>query len=367
MSALWQANDRAFLGASARLKANNFDLLRLLFAAVVVLVHLYDLSGMPELDWIVGVVSSTVAVQAFFVVSGFLIFMSYERSSSLRSYAAKRLRRIYPAYATVVLLFACALVLASTLPAGAYYSATWLKYLAANLGFLNFLQSTLPGVFEGNRMPAVNGALWTLKIEVLFYCAVPVFVFLFRRFAYFPVMLGTYCLSVAYALAMAEMARRTGAGFYTELGRQLPGQLSYFIAGAALYYYLPLFERHIRAFLLGAGLIIALDMAYALPLLFPLALAVVVIYLALFIPLGNFGKYGDFSYGTYIVHFPIIQLFLHFGWMRDNPAGLIATLLLVVGVAAVLLWHLVEKRFLARTSHYVAAADTAAPAPAGAA
>ncbi len=81
-----------------RLSRNNFDLLRLLFAGTVCLFHASRLSGERDLRWISAVLSSEVAVEAFFVVSGFLILMSYERSSSIYSYVSKRVRRIYPAY-----------------------------------------------------------------------------------------------------------------------------------------------------------------------------------------------------------------------------------------------------------------------------
>ena len=66
-----------------RLVKNNFDLLRFLFATVVFFVHSSVLSGFEELSFITPILSSDIAVKAFFVISGFLIFMSYERSSSL--------------------------------------------------------------------------------------------------------------------------------------------------------------------------------------------------------------------------------------------------------------------------------------------
>jgi peptidoglycan/LPS O-acetylase OafA/YrhL len=80
------------------------------------------------------------------VVSGFLVFMSFERSSSLASYARKRMRRIYPAYFTVVML--CAVGLPQSVRKGSldYFSLAWGKYVLANLVFLNFLQPGLPGV-----------------------------------------------------------------------------------------------------------------------------------------------------------------------------------------------------------------------------
>ncbi|ABW67106.1 acyltransferase family protein [Desulfosudis oleivorans] len=345
--------------SSYRLRKNNFDLLRLLFAGTVCLVHVYKLSGYPELMTVTRYLSSEVAVKGFFVISGFLIFMSFERSASMRSYAVKRVRRIYPAYGTVVLLCAIGLIAASSRSIGDYFSLAWVKYLFANLTFLNFLEHTLPGVFATNRVTAVNGALWTLKIEVMFYMAVPFLVFLFRRFGYFPILVLLYCASVGYALGCARMAHHTGIAMYNELGRQLPGQLSYFVAGGFLYYYLPAFEQRARYFVAAAAAALVVDKVYALPLLEPLALATVVVFFGLFFYVGNFGKYGDFSYGVYIIHFPIIQLIFYFGWFHGSPWLFLATVTATTAVGAIAMWHLVEKRFLLHSSHYVAATISA--------
>ena len=207
-----------------------------MFAGTVCLVHAYGLSGERYLRWIQALLSSKVAVEAFFVVSGFLIFMSYERSSSTLTYISKRVRRIYPAYFVVVMLCALSLWTIRSLDPGHYFSFGWLKYVVANLTFLNYIHPTLPGVFEGNKLSEVNGALWTLKIEVMFYAAVPVIVYLFRRFGRFPVLISLYFASVVYLSLMTILAERTGSGAYSELARQLPGQLAYFMAGALFYH-----------------------------------------------------------------------------------------------------------------------------------
>lgn len=47
-----------------------------------------------------------IGVQAFFGLSGYLVYARFENSSSLAVYVEKRFRRLYPAYATVIL--ACA-------------------------------------------------------------------------------------------------------------------------------------------------------------------------------------------------------------------------------------------------------------------
>jgi len=339
--------------SSQHLKYNNFDLLRLLLSGTVCVVHTCELSGYPQLAWIARILSSAVAVKAFFVISGFLIFMSCERSSSLASYASKRIRRLYPAYFVVVMLAAFGLFVMSSRNAHDYFSFAWVKYLVANLTFLNFLQPTLPGVFESNKMSAVNGALWTLKIEVLFYMTVPVFIFLFRKYSRLTILVPCYCLSVAFSVAVAIAAERTHNPIFVELNRQLPAQLSYFLSGAFLYYFLPFFERRVAFFVLGSGLVLAIGMFFPLPLFEPFALATIVVFCALFPYVGNVGKYGDFSYGTYILHFPVIQILISSGWFTDRPWQLLFAVIAITSFGAIAMWHLVEKRMLLRSSHYV--------------
>lgn len=195
----------------------------------------------------------------------------------------------------------------------------------------------------------------------------PICPFLFRRFARLPILVLVYCLSVAYAGLMATLAERTGSGMYVELGRQLPGQLSYFISGASLYYFLPMFERHAGYFLAAASIVLVANALFPLPFLEPFALATVVVFFGLFLYLGNFGKYGDFSYGFYILHFPVIQLLLRARWFPESPWYFLTAVILITAISSIAMWHLVEKRFLFRSSHYISAIslpEKSAPSPA---
>ena len=330
-----------------------FDLLRVLFAGAVCLVHSYELSGFHELEPLVKWISSAVAVKAFFVLSGFLIFMSYERSNSLTSYAGKRVRRIYPAYFVIIALCAVGLAAVSTLPISEYFSIGWRKYVLYNLVFLNSLHPTLPGVFDSNPISLVNGSLWTIRIEAMFYCCVPCLALLFRRVSHLSVLALVYCLSVAGDALIALLVSRIGASIYLEFARELLVQLRYFMAGAALFYFLPAFERRVTWFVTFAVLLLIVNLRFSVPLLEPLALAVIVVFFGLYLFAGNFSKYGDFSYGIYIVHFPIIQLAIQSGWPRQSPRLFLGAIVGATILGSIAMWHLVEKRFLLRSSHYV--------------
>ena len=313
--------------------------------------------GFNELTFVTSFLSSVVAVKAFFVVSGYLIFMSFERSSSVWSYAQKRVRRIYPAYFTVIALCAFGLMFASQLSMIHYFSSSWVKYVLANLTFLNFVKQDLPGVFEVNKLQAVNGALWTLKIEVMFYLSVPLFAYLFRLFGKARSLIIVYLLSVVYAFLCGELAVRSGHLIYEELGRQLPGQLCYFLAGAFYYFYASRLKPHMVRLTLASSVVLVLNLYFPVPVLEPFALATLVVFAATYRYMGRFGKYGDFSYGFYILHFPIIQLLIQQGVLQNQAWQFLMLAYLLTLIGAVAMWHLVEKRFLSRGSPYVYASS----------
>lgn len=338
------------------MRENNFDLLRFLFAFQVFLYHAYALSGAKALSALNIPFAADIAVKSFFVVSGFLIFMSYENSRGIQVYFIKRARRIYPAYFFIVLLCTILGGFFSTYVLRDYLSLPLLKYVAANLVFLNFLQPNLPGLFEGNPLQAVNGALWTLKIEVMFYIFVPLAVMAFRKFGHVLMLVTFYVCSVSYSILMQSMAHKTGVGSYLELQRQFPGQIAFFIAGATGYYYLQHLTKYAVWVVALAVTAFALQSWLPWSAIQPLALAVLIVSVACIVPsFGNFAKYGDVSYGIYIVHFPILQFLISYGLFEKSPRIMLFVSATMVLTVALLLWHFIEKPFLRKSSHYVAA------------
>jgi peptidoglycan/LPS O-acetylase OafA/YrhL len=335
-------------------RLNNFDLLRLALAVAVACEHAYLVGLKPlRLGAFGAVFDGYAAVECFFVISGYLIFQSWEASSSLRSYAAKRIRRVYPAYAAVVIVMALAGAwLTSLAPADYFTWPGWLRYVAANLLFLNFLQLTLPGVFATAAEPWVNGPLWTIKIEIMFYMCVPLLALLRRRIGFVWIFVALYVGSVAWSLLFDHLRVATGRDVYAILERQLPGQMAFFVSGGLLYYYADAFKRHAGLFAaVGLAVVIA-HYKFDLPWLYPAALAAVVIYAAERLPyLGNFGRFGDMSYGLYVVHYPVLQVIAALG-LFALPGTAFAAGLAISVLLAFLSWHLIEKPTLHRSSHY---------------
>lgn len=336
-------------------RKNNFDLIRLLAAIVVLIAHLAPKSQDAAFVTLTNIFNPKVAVDSFFIISGFLIFRSFENTSSLKSYIQKRAKRILPAYVAVIVIFAFALYFVSSVSFREYFNIEFVKYIFFNLITLNFLQSTLPGVFVDNPYTsAVNDPLWTIKVEIMFYIVVPFIAYILHKTNKVFAISIIYLLSILYSTVVVQLVDLLSPEMLIQLEQQLPGQMAFFISGAFLYYFYDKFKDNVMLLLPIATLIITVhNLVAQVYFLYPLALAVIVIYFCLiFKYLGNFGKYGDFSYGIYIWHFPILQIFTHFR-LFDHPWLGIPLVLACVFLVSYLSWHLIEKPFLARKSHYV--------------
>ena len=350
------------MNGNADFGRNNLDCLRMILASIVVLFHLSALSGLAAFSILGQYCSPHFAVRSFFVISGMLIYRSYTRSSSGASYFEKRTRRIYPAYFTVVVASAIGLFLLSALPASQYFALGFWKYLGANLVFLNFLAPSLPGVFAANPLPEVNGALWTLKIEVAFYLLVPVLHWLCVRFGTKATAGTIFVLSCAWKYGFAWLnyihspvgpqAADAPRTIYAQLEVQFPAQLAYFIAGVLLLVYFDKLKLHFAAIAgITAGIFVLDHMLHGqyLDVFWISGVAFVFGFWRYF---GNFARYGDFSYGVYILHWPVLQILIALGVVERGPVPFLLLSLSLVFLGAFLMWHLVEKRFLRTSSHY---------------
>ncbi len=160
------------LAAASEKPDNNFNLIRLLAAWVVIYGHSYAISAESGPDLVVRLLnfkfSGGIAVDVFFVISGFLIAASLERHR-LPAFLLARALRILPALIVCVAL--CAFVLGPWLTTSAAYwhhAEVW-RYFFDNARLARKMSYYLPGVFAAARNHAVNGSLWTLPIEARLY------------------------------------------------------------------------------------------------------------------------------------------------------------------------------------------------------
>ncbi len=380
--------------------ANHFHLLRLLLAVVVIYSHARPLLlGLDHLEFVGTILHDQkdqaddhaidcghMAVYAFFVVSGFLISMSWSRTGNLVGFLRKRVLRIYPAF---VASMACSALLFAPLGTG-NASAYW-----AELGrhLLPILGDTLnltahwqappyTQTLVANPYPfVVNGSIWTIRYEFQCYllvaCLGVVGSWLHQRIPrsfYRAAPVGLFlCIYTLYIGRLHGHFGRWDAleqNPYTAWlfrgGNNIPRLFVYFAAGMSFYAYRRRLWFNTPA-LLAAILLLAASAAVpgALPCTLPV-LGPYLLMAVMFAPWLKFHRFGtqqDFSYGVYLYGFPIQQLLvMHFGSHLTPATEMLAALPLTFGCAW-LSWHLIEKPALSLKGRATHAPDSTAPAP----
>lgn len=287
---------------------NNMGIVRYLMAFSVLVAH-FNLLEHTEIWW---PISSYNAVGGFFAISGFLMAGSYLRQQNWKRYLLNRCRRILPPYWTTVIFFALILYFFSSSPD--YFTSThfW-KYLISNLCFLNFIEPDLPGVFQGLEMSAVNGSLWTMKVEWMLYFTMPIATWVLVRCRKRPVIVISliYTFSAIYRLLFVWLYNTMGSQIYETLSRQFMGQLMFFYSGVMVYYYFDMFMRW-RWWILAACLLMITTLhQYQLfvIVLEPAVISFLALWLSMVGKWGTWeGKKDNISYNIYLLHFPICQL-----------------------------------------------------------
>jgi peptidoglycan/LPS O-acetylase OafA/YrhL len=301
---------------------NNFTLLRLLLALMVVLGHFKLLSGTPFPAFPFNLADA--AVDSFFVVSGFLIAGSYERCHGLWSFYVRRAFRLYPMYFCVVVLQAA--IMLALLPGGPFSEPrATLNYLAANLLLANFLQYDIGGVLAGLYNPGINPSLWTLKIEIGFYLMVPLIYGATRRWGW-PTLALLFVASVAYSIVTLRIGD-------IRLARQLPGQLQFFVVGIALYLYGERIRVHpLVSAAIAVGFLVMWSVLHPIPPgIRPLIVAGFVFTFALCTPVLRLKS--DMSYSVYLVHGPLLQTLILLGVFQDTLPFLVGVVCVVLGLS----------------------------------
>ena len=328
---------------AAERRGNAFDLLRLVAALLVVFGHSWVLTGHKDLlTFLNGTDAGDIGVGVFFLLSGYLVSASWLSDPSPRRFAARRALRIYPAYALVVLVLTLvAGPLLTSLSAADYFRAggTW-KFLAGNLAIFP-VQFDLPGVFTAAPYPnAVDGSLWTIRIEVLCYfgvAALGLLGLLRRRWVLFGLAVFLYVFA-----GVIEMSGYVGALIPGMLDNQAAIPIAYF--GVGMVYRAFLGKRTLPWWTLPAAAFywVVLGFTPAAPLGAIVFIAVATFTVAFRAPaaLHQPTKGFDLSYGTYLLAFPVQQILVQVG-VRESIWNALLTAAIVLVLAA-MSWRFVE-------------------------
>jgi peptidoglycan/LPS O-acetylase OafA/YrhL len=332
-------------------KKNNLEWLRLLFAMQVVVGHASSHMQFPIPEF----VGHFPGVPAFFFVSGFLIYASYQNAPG-RIYFENRFLRLFPGLMFVTLGGFAVLLVAKGWQDVAAHGATYVVWAFSQI---TLGQAYNPAHFRDVGVGVINGSLWTLTTEILFYVAVPVIVWAECRCRF---VLGVLVV-LSYALYVVGPQIWTTAIYrdktlysFLELTPLVWGWM--FGIGIFAAKYFDQLNRWIR--FLPFAVLPLVWMIYSgdgvlwgssgnrVGLLYFVSYAALILWLAFELPYVRLKL--DLSYGVYIWHMPVINLLLVLG---------MHSMALTVGLTftmAAISWFFVEKpalRLKRRSIHVV--------------
>jgi peptidoglycan/LPS O-acetylase OafA/YrhL len=297
-----------------------------------------------------GVPGGYVGVDAFLVVSGFIITLGLLRekgagSLSLRDFWARRVRRLLPvsSLVAVVVLVSGVFVLepqrASRLPfdvLAAFLSVANVRFVLGDVGYLG-----------GLSLPSPLLHYWSLALEEQFYLLFPPVLVLLLRFR--RLLLPVLATLLAVSLAFSAMTTATSPVFAYFM---LPARAWEFLAGvllALVWSRCTSAPRVLRsvAGLVGVGVVLGAAFSYGPGTVFPgvaafpVVLGVVAVIFAggdavsgRFLSLRVFRWVGERSYGIYLWHWPLL-VFARAANVFGSVSGRFALLALSVVLADV--------------------------------
>ena len=158
-----------------------------------------------------------LGVQLFFILSGFVILMTLERSKNFFSFMYKRWIRLFPAMLIATILIFSSAFLFYERPAG-------MPNLYSVLPGLLFIEpSLLDKIMGGGKILPLEGAFWCLYIEMKFYIVFGISYFILgkKKAVIFLILLFLYSMiGVFYPIKLKDIG--------LHFGRFASGCLAYF-------------------------------------------------------------------------------------------------------------------------------------------
>lgn len=207
--------------AASRPRLDGLDALRGIAALAVVLFHyttrfdqLFGHASMPFVSFPLG----HFGVNLFFIISGFVIFMTIERSKAPMDFVVSRFSRLYPAYWVAIALT---------------FSITHCLGLPGHL--VELKTALLNGLmFHGMllRVPHVDGVYWTLEVELLFYLGMLVLMSTSRLHHVHRIIFALLAIRIVYFITQQFLGISLPWIVYRYL---IIGQIAWFAIGMAIY------------------------------------------------------------------------------------------------------------------------------------
>jgi peptidoglycan/LPS O-acetylase OafA/YrhL len=334
------------MGKEKNIAYNNFNLLRIFAALQVVYVHAMSHLNITNNTaiFIKNIVLNFPGVPIFFLVSGYLITMSYDKNKDIRNYLINRLLRIVPGLYAGFIVSVCILFYFDQFVGVGFVDA--LSWSVAQLTVFQFYN---PDFIRGFGVGVINGSLWTISVEVVFYVILPL-LFSYLSIDFYKKFLFLVTISMLFYFYIHNVSSNTL--IYEKLIKvSIMPYLFYFLFGLCAYKCTSQIEKYVHdKFWLHLSIYIILINVDLEIFIYKILLQVI---FSMFVFSVAFSyrnlsykliKNIDLTYGTYIYHMLIINVFVQMK-MVGSIYTLISVILISIFLGAVS-YVLIEKPFL---------------------
>ena len=338
-------------------KVNNLNLIRVLASLQVVLFHTQSsLKASSSLTFLMELLSYFPGVPIFFFVSGFLISKSYEKNNNLYEYFINRSLRLFPALVVCTILSIVAVYFTGYFSHNTFGLFEFFFWIFGQVTFFQFYN---PDFMRGFGVGVLNGSLWTISVELQFYIIVPILYFFLKNktqkvvnqilfvitltfltffYAKFNLFIEhkEHILYKLFSVSFLPWIWMFFSGIFVQKNfdwfyRKLAGKFIYMFM---IYVLVAFISRSYMGLNIGNNIH---------PFLF--ALLVIVIFSASYTaPRLSYKilKSNDISYGAYIYHMPVVNVFLYFK-MGESYKYVLFVIIITITLS-ILSWKLVEKK-----------------------
>ena len=331
-------------------------------ALFVLYTHAFSLTtgkaSSEPLRVLLGMSLGDIAVDIFFITSGFLITSSYLNRGNIIAFAWARILRIYPGLIVAVLF--CVFVVGlwfTSLDTLDYLShPETYKYLIKNITLLGGVEHYLPGVFTDIPWKGVvNGSLWTLPYEIKMYILLATFLFFTLCISKYVKIISLKNVFLFLAVLSMVLHIWNVIDPFWEGNRESYIRLfSMFFMGASFYIWKEYIVLSYKWFVIGTGLFLVSMLSQNIFIIvYSISLPYIIFFIA-YVPSGfirRFNTFGDYSYGMYIYAFPVLQLLVALNPNISVMMILIYSFIITL-ILAILSWNFVEKKFLKLKDNY---------------
>lgn len=353
-------------------KNNSFTILSVVLSIGVIYFHCYPLFyGTNTTHWdlftsniLKGSSLGAFCVNIFFIISGFMITTSIQRSKNTIMYLIKRIKKIFPALILCLLISALIIGPLTTELPKVYYLKTfdiWKYYIIDNILLFKNTIYGIADVFVNNPyISAINGSIWTLKHQ--FFCYLIIILFYKvklldkRRIFLIAYLFMLFVYVSLYFNGMSDIEvylqqKLSYFGVFNEM-TELIRLLFYFMTGILANLYSD--KIYINWFWNSVYFVI-----YLIALYFnKLGLAFIILLPYFTLAIGSMRskiKFRDISYEMFVFAFPIQQLIMYYFKNQINmPVYIVLSIVLTIMISYLIsifinicfmIWDNVKRRF----------------------